>query len=295
MTTKVKVEVDLMFRKDVIDIHRKQNKLTRLDPESNFTKQQFSRIRPQVLPEVIKNPVITTTRREQALNDPFNAITNAVMCIAQFNPTIAEPNGEKHELCLRISMDTTGIQLGLPVKNRPVYMSSGATTAMKLAHRSASRVTQDGETMNRTIKMMACSSGDGNLICAIHIVKDSNFKKTSLFPLGSITQNCDHYLLLTPCRPGKKELERLVALQNADASINVNDVEFTDDSSKNFAYEQLGNNSLSDALPSKEFPNIEKFFDVLIYNLSCKIALLLFSLFFTYRLPFSRIVSLLSS
>jgi hypothetical protein len=126
----------------------------------------------------VKNPVITTTRREEALNDPFNAISNTVMCIAHFNPTLAEPNGEMHEVSLRVSMDTTGIQLGLPVDKRPVYMPQGATAAMKKLHRSASRVKTDGETMNRTIKMMACSSGDGNMICAIHIIKDSNFKRS---------------------------------------------------------------------------------------------------------------------
>ena len=39
-----------------------------------------------------------------------------------------------------------------------------------------------------------------------------------LIPLGPLTQNCTHYLLITPARPRKKELAVLLALEASSAS-----------------------------------------------------------------------------
>ena len=176
MTNKTKVDAET-FKNNVVQQLKEQNKLTRLDPIPLLSKQQWNRIRKEVLPVINKNPTITNVRREQALNDPLNSIANAVVCIAQFNPTIEEPNGENKEPTLRLSMDMASIQIGLAAKDKPVYIPQGSTAAMKALGRSASRQCIEEETMTRTVKILCCCLGDGTMCTVYHIVKDSNFKK----------------------------------------------------------------------------------------------------------------------
>jgi hypothetical protein len=93
-TNKVK-DVNLDFIEKVSDVLLVDKYLFGQDRGrafDNFSRFQLYRLRKDILPEE-GNPTITNERREEALNDPFNAIVNAAMLYAVLDPTDEKPDG----------------------------------------------------------------------------------------------------------------------------------------------------------------------------------------------------------
>jgi hypothetical protein len=83
---------------------------------------------------------------------------------------------------------------------------------MKELGRSGSRVSQQGERKQRSVKLLAGNSSDGNMRLAVHTIKQRTCVKMEILFLGRLTQHCDHYLCIIPARPVKEELAKIAAL-----------------------------------------------------------------------------------
>ena len=64
-----------------------------LAPQPEPSDNQTVQIQQRCMPESVNNPAMTNAKREEALGDPYNAISNAVIGMTILAPTRFRPNG----------------------------------------------------------------------------------------------------------------------------------------------------------------------------------------------------------
>ena len=112
MTTKSKATMEDI--KESACKHRKiQQNQGPLAPQPEPSHYQILQIRQRCLPESVKNPAMTNTRREEALGDPYNAISNAVIAMTILAPTSSRPNGRFDSECI-VNFDAMSQIIGRP-------------------------------------------------------------------------------------------------------------------------------------------------------------------------------------
>jgi hypothetical protein len=218
-TDKVK-DVDEDFATKVSEVRLEDQNVFAQDRGMVFdelSKDQMYRLKKNFLPEDA-NPTITNERREEALNDPFNAIVNAAMLYAVLDPTDENPDGRfRPELVS--NHDAMSVVIGRPAKNKRVYMPEGSTAALKALGRSPSRLSRPGERKERSIKLLATALSTGHMSSAIHSIKQRTCKKLEVVHLGTLTTACEHYAIIIPARPRKAELQKILELEELAGKI----------------------------------------------------------------------------
>jgi hypothetical protein len=128
------------------------------DPEPS--RNHISKIQQEYLLESDANPAITNARREEALGDPFNAISYVVIAMAIMAATESRPNGRFHPQNV-INFDAMATMIGQPQGWKKVVMLRGTRKRMKFLGRSASRASRVGERKQRGVKLIGASSSSG--------------------------------------------------------------------------------------------------------------------------------------
>ena len=144
LTTKTKVDPQ-DFKQDVEKCFRKDHHISMYTRSAapDASRFQLLRLQKKILPEVVMNPTITNLRREQALNEPYNAIANAVIATSIMQPD-SNNNVRFHPTCMA-NMDAMSAVIGTPRRTEKVLMPSGSKEAMKILGRSASRQSKQGK------------------------------------------------------------------------------------------------------------------------------------------------------
>jgi hypothetical protein len=218
-TTKSKASIE-DIEASCIKHHKAENNLGPLAADPVPSRHQIYRLQQQMFPETDDNPAITNARREEALGDPYNAISNIAIASAIMDPTEARPNGRFHPSCIA-NFDAMSVVLGRPQGNKKVYMKRGTKAMMQTLGRSCSRASRPGERKQRSIKLIACGAANGDMRCAIHIMKQRTCLRFEIFNLGQLSLNCIHYLAIQPARPVKKDLQILLSEERRLASLEI--------------------------------------------------------------------------
>ena len=90
------------------------------------------------------------------------------------------------------------------MKNQTVHCAAGTKATLAGLGHTVSYIAGKGETKQKSLKLHAVTLATGNMVTAVHQVKDNHVKIEKLTDLGPITQNCNHNLILVPARPSIK-------------------------------------------------------------------------------------------
>ena len=159
-------------------------------------------------------PTVTNEVRVTKTNDPLNTVDNYLVATAVLDPTEKLPNGRIRPELLA-NNDWTTCVLGEPSKREKVYMRPGVKKLLQDLGRSASRKSKDGERKCRSIKLGVVNTADGLSTSAIHLIKQRTCKKLDICTLGTLTQQCNHHLVIVPARPRKEALKEILDLEDA--------------------------------------------------------------------------------
>lgn len=153
-----------------------ETKRQKIDPDAQPLGESTKRkIAAAIAPKVVNNPHVKNSRRCEALSDEFGNISHAVMTSAILdNRTI--PMG------LIFNVDAVTSLIGGSSKSR-VRIAASSAEELKSCNRSPSK--KEDTTKQRGVKQFYLTSADGQLRCAVILLKDTHFKSIEICHLDN--------------------------------------------------------------------------------------------------------------